>query len=358
VKLALNALALQLIQMSPADEPPEAGAPEPGGRPEPPRSTRPDRGRQRSGAPETPAALSWQARPGWRGRALAAWIQFDVVDLPWLQMAYEGRRRDGLTCVKLSRSRHVLRVRRPERFGARDPRGVYVKRYLINTPRRRLGNLLSGGKARREFRLGWRLIQRGLRTARPLAYVIADPMRILDRQAPPGFARAASFLVTEEVLNDGTIYEWACRGDAAGCEGFYPALARYIAAMHQRGFYHDDLSGKNICVASGEELRAWLAADRGAATAAANGLLSKFILFDVDHGRLFREGKVPFRLRMRNVFQILRSLRHFDMKTRAARRQFVEDYLEAAGLSTARRRRAAEKSINRFARARLGHELV
>lgn len=290
----------------------------------------------------------WQGRPGWRGWALEAFRDFDFMALPWLDLTGAGMGDDDARCVKISRSRHVLRVGNPVPFGAREARPVYVKRYLINTPRRRLGNLLSGGKARREFRLGHELIARGLRTPLPLAYVVGHPGRILRGTADQGFVPAASFLLTLELTNQGSVREWAEDGRTNQWPLFYPSLTQFMALMHARGVYHDDFSAKNACVAEGADF-----SDQGGPEAA----LDRFAIYDVDHGRSYRGRPVPTRLRMVNLYQMIHSLDDSDMASMSRRRQFVVQYLAASGMRPARDLGPVLRKLNRIGRRKTGRDL-
>ena len=144
----------------------------------------------------TSSIVEWQGRPGWQGQAYEPWRDFDFMGLPWLDLIRPRRRRDGTVCIKISRSRHVLRVGHPEGHGSSHTAPVYAKRYLINSSRRRFGNSLTGGKASREFRIGTKLIRLGFQTPWPLAYATATRHRIFGPPAERGFTPAASFLLT------------------------------------------------------------------------------------------------------------------------------------------------------------------
>lgn len=293
--------------------------------------------------------VPWEGAPGWRGKAVPDFRQFSFTGLPWIELRSKGLHQGGIRCIKASRSRHVLRIENPAQFGAGVQTPVYAKRYLINTLRRRWGNLLSGGKAAREFHLGRRLIQIGLPTPEPLAYVMARPGRIFRPPAPLGYAAAASFLLTREKPHQGTLYDWAHSGRTAAHPLFYPLFAAFLAEMHRRGFYHDDCSGHNFCVAPGADL------DRTPDLPEA--ILDRFIIFDIDHGHYYFGGVSP-RLRAANLFQVIRSLRSLDMASIDARWLFLESYLEAAGLDPLRYRSRFARWINRLARHKINKPLL
>ncbi len=297
---------------------------------------------------EVQRLVPWQGRPGWRGWALEAFRDFDFMALPWLDLTRAGMVEDDVQCVKISRSRHVLRVGNPVPFGACGKRPVYVKRYLINTPRRRLGNLLSGGKARREFRLGHELIAHGLRTPLPLAYVVGHRNRILRGTADQGFVPAASFLLTLELSNRGSVREWAEDGRTKQWSHFYPSLTQFMALMHARGVYHDDFSAKNVCVAEGADF---------SAQGGPESVLDRFAIYDIDHGRSYRGRPAPLRLRMVNLYQMIHSLDDTDMSSMNQRRQFVVQYLVASGMRPARDLGLVLRKLNRVSRRKAGRDL-
>lgn len=301
--------------------------------------------------------LRWQGRPGWRGLAVAAFQRFEFTSLPWPEFERVGYSRDGILCVKKSRSRHVLRVARPAEFGADavlwTDHAVFAKRYLINTARRRFGNLLSGGKARREFLLGWRLLALGFETPRPLAYIVAGPGRIFDPPAMRGFSAASSFLLTQELVNAGSVRDWVTDGRAAA-GNFYRALAAFLARMHAAGFYHDDCGADNLCVAPGASFAPDPAAEPPAETPSAE---ARFMIMDIDHGKIYRRG-VPHRRRMLNLFQIIRSLRQIGMQDAASRTRFVIDYMLAAGMPVEKALAQNIQRINRIAKRKIKEPLI
>ena len=97
--------------------------------------------------------VNWSGAPGWEGSAHPDYRNFAFTDLPWTKFT-DPRLEGGsspIKCVKISRSRQVLRIEFSSDFGANANEPVFAKRYLINSLRRRVGNLLSGGKARREY---------------------------------------------------------------------------------------------------------------------------------------------------------------------------------------------------------------
>lgn len=281
----------------------------------------------------------WSGPAGWRGQAVDQCRSFDFFALPWDFPWKTLRRRNRITpdglirCVKCSGGRYVLRVENPRAFGADLDRAVYAKCYSIDTCRQRVGNIFSGGKARREYRLGWALLERGFLTPIPLAWALAGPLKLLT--AP----NAANFLLTLELENQGTLPFWAENGQADQTPGFYTALAGFIAAMHRAAFYHDDCLAKNFAIAPGADF-------------ATKNILSLFQIFDIDHGRIYTK-ELPFGPRAYNLYQMISSLRKSSICDRATRLTFLREYMAAAGLKPAFYEEPLIRSIDRLAKRKL-----
>lgn len=286
---------------------------------------------------------AWNGPPGWRGRAVGACGNFDFFALPW-ELPWKTLRRrlratpDGsIRCVKCSGGRNVLRIENPREFGADLDRPVYAKCYAIDTWRQRVGNIFSGGKARREYRLGWTLIGRGLLTPVPLAWALAGPRHLL------GPEPSANYLLSLELENQGTLSFWAEKGRAAEIPNFYPCLARFLAAMHAAGFYHDDCLSKNFAISPGADF-------------AAQDMLDLFQIFDIDHGRIYARG-VPLRARAYNLYQLIASLRQSGLPDPERRLRFVRDYMAAAGIAPGGEKTLI-RQIDRFAGRKLNSILL
>jgi hypothetical protein len=300
--------------------------------------------------PESPEGdVSWDGVPGWIGSAHPMYRHFALSELPWADYTNTRQNGNSIQCVKLSRSRQVLRIESSSDFGAETGEPVYAKRYLINTTRRKIGNLLSGGKARREYELGHRLIQLGFLTPVPLSWAIALPQRIIEPQnQPPGYAQAASFLLTRALDHAGDLFHWARQGTAEASPFFFPSFAVFLARMHEIGFYHDDCSGRNIFVASGAKFDA---------VPPPENLLKTFAVLDVDHGRLYPRA-IPLHRRAVNLYQLLRSLRKAGLKSNTVRMQFLKDYIRYSGLDPEIHTRKLRGMINRIAHRKLGEKLI
>ncbi|MEN6626512.1 MAG: lipopolysaccharide kinase InaA family protein [Candidatus Sumerlaeia bacterium] len=278
---------------------------------------------------------AWAGPQGWRGRAVNGCRSFDFFALPWSTLRKRRRTtEDGLIrCIKCSGGRHVFRVEQPRLFGAGVDRPVYAKRYTIDNWLKRVGNLFSGGKARREYELGWALLERGLTTPIPLAWALPSPPRLLTP------AITSNFLLTLELENQGTLPVWAEKGQADRVPGFYTILARFLAAMHLAGFYHDDCLAKNFSISPGADF-------------ANDDVLSLFQIFDIDHGRIHENG-LPFGPRSYNLYQMISSLRKSGLPDRERRVQFLRDYMAAAGLDPRANEAPLIRAIDRFAERKL-----
>ncbi|MCE5229979.1 lipopolysaccharide kinase InaA family protein [bacterium] len=282
---------------------------------------------------------AWTGTGGWHGRAVSACRRFDFFALPWQTLRKRKRMtEDGtIRCIKCSGGRHVLRIEQPRRFGADLDRPLYAKCYSIDTWRQRIGNLFSGGKARREYRLGWALIERGLSTPVPLAWALAGPARLL------GARPASNFLLSLELKNQGTLSFWAEKGPADRIPDFYAVLAKFMAAMHAAGFYHDDCLSKNFSISPDADF-------------SSGDVLKMFQIFDIDHGRIYAGG-VPLGPRVANLFQMIASLRDSGLPDRQRRHKFLRDYMAAAGIHFNDEKKVAGR-IDQIARRKLNQALM
>jgi len=114
-----------------------------------------------------PGIVPWKGPEGWQGEALPEYRSFDFADIPWVALRQEGRKIGDFECVKSSNSRRVLR-HTPETGPT-----LFIKRYLANTLRRRIGVRVLGTRADREFHLGHHLLRTGIATPDPRGPLIA-----------------------------------------------------------------------------------------------------------------------------------------------------------------------------------------
>lgn len=256
-----------------------------------------------------PGIVAWTGLQGWQGEALPEYRNFDFADIPWIALRREGRRIGDFECVKSSNSRRVLR------YTPESGPPLYVKRYLVNNWRRRIGVRILGTRAGREFHLGHQLLRAGIATPDPLAWAAhAGVFRIPYRNRHVAIP-TASYLLTLEWPNQGSVREWL-EANPQREPGFIRGLAAFLAAAHDQGFYHDDCAADHVLVASPENQPEPSA-------------LSRFAFIDVDNGRM-RASSLSARLRFVNLFQILRSI-SFTIFNEEERREFLAGYLASAG---------------------------
>jgi hypothetical protein len=258
-----------------------------------------------------------------RGVCLDGFEGFDLAAIPWDEIKVRPDLAHQL--AKTSRTRRVVRVEfAPPRAGAR---GFFVKRVLIRSWRKRLGCLVAASKAKQEWEAGFRLLSLGFATPRPV--IFAEHWR--------GPWLAANYIATEEIRGAVALRHEIerVRGDGQGRRRLFEQLAHWLWGAHRSGFYHDDCSTQHIFVARPPDG----AAERGerrdptvkegsAGVAPAEGE-RLFWFIDLDNCRFY--GKpIPWRRRVKNLFQLLRSIPP-RWATRTDRLRFIRAYLEAAG---------------------------
>lgn len=286
---------------------------------------------------------------GSKGESVANGGVFQFEALPWLDLRKPGDRSGEVECVKASHSRRVFLCPEGAAFGSYlgEPSGrlagrrIYVKRYLINKIRRRIGTLLSGPKAEREFRLGRRLLAAGLPVPEPLAFAYhAAPFPVSGSGALP----PASYLASLEWPNQGSVKELLTRSPAESAR-LASDLAAFLARAHLAGFYHDDCAADHILAAPDE------ATDFGTKASA-----SRFAFIDLDGARLFR-GPLDWRRRSLNLFQILRSI-NFQALDAERREKFLEAYLASEGDPSRPSLAHLMERIDAIARRKIGRSVL
>ena len=140
--------------------------------------------------------------------------------------------------VKASRSRKVVKLAAGH-FAA--PVEVYVKRYNF---RNWYGRLLRAGRKTRaceEFDLGWRLLSKGIKTPRPVWLAEAK-----------GAFSQFSMLATEALPEaESAVERWTrCLFEKQQRE-LLTALGRFVAQIHDAGFYHDDFKAGHLLIFHG-----------------------------------------------------------------------------------------------------------
>ena len=264
-----------------------------------------------------------------RGVCLEGYQGLDLVAIPWDQLRHRSDPNHEL--AKASRTRRVVRLEyAPD---GQAPRGVYVKRVLVRSWRKRLGCLFVPSKARHEWRAGHRLQALGFATPQPVLFA--------ERWA--GLWLRANYLATEE-LDGAASLRQALEGAATRDERrvLLGGLARWLWEVHAQGFYHDDCSTQHVFVGAPAEpgrngVVGW-AVSLSTSTAEAAGVgqesrqpnrLSHFWFIDLDNCR-FHWRAVPWHRRVKNLFQLLRSIPPRGAG-RTDRLFFLQTYLAAAG---------------------------
>ncbi len=252
-----------------------------------------------------------------RGFCVPEYRSFDLTVIPWNDLRTRSDSRYHL--MKASRTRCVVRLTyAPE---GRPTQMVYAKRVLVRDLRKRLGSLFTPSKAKHEWHAAHRLFALGIETARP---VVCAELRA-------GPWHYANFLVTEELANARPLAKDL--QELAGGEARVRRLvqlAGWLWTVHRRGFYHDDCSAQHVFV------RTNLSAG------------PTFAFIDLDNCR-FHRATVPWPRRVKNLFQLLRSL-PVSSASRAERERFVRAYLDASG--EIKRYEAAVAALHRLARAK------
>jgi tRNA A-37 threonylcarbamoyl transferase component Bud32 len=278
---------------------------------------------------------------GWQGEAMPGHEDFNFAEIPWVPVRQEGRMIDGVECVKASNSRRVLRIDRgrPE---DQPPPVFYVKRYLANTWRRRVGLWLVGIRACREFHLGHALLKAGISTPTPLAWAAHLKTFRASYQSKDFAVPPASYLLTLEWPNQGSVRDWLVNHPNRD-KTFIDGLARFLAETHNLGFYHDDCTAEHVLVAPEEDQPDPVAP-------------SKFALIDVDNGRM-KGAALKQRPRIANLFQMLRSI-PIELLDQPERVEFVRAYLGCSEPTLKLETNACVELIERMARRKVGRSVM
>jgi tRNA A-37 threonylcarbamoyl transferase component Bud32 len=183
---------------------------------------------------------------------------------------------------------------------------VAYKRCRTRTWFKSLAALFRPSRARVAWLRGHAVLQRGIRTARPLA-VVTPRGRPLPR---------ASYLVTEWIGQGLSLHAWAaqlfqqpaaqrrCRADQTA-----EALGRTLGTMHAEGLAHRDLKGSNLLLIPG--------------VAAV-----EVCLIDLEGLRI--RPAVDFQTRCRDLARLAASVEAHPWVTRSQRLRFLRAYLAAS----------------------------
>jgi tRNA A-37 threonylcarbamoyl transferase component Bud32 len=187
--------------------------------------------RMTSGSPR-PLRLAgtvWQVQPGWEH------VLFDQHGLRLAQWLAAGE----ASPVKEGAGRVVYRVDLAETQ-------LYLKCYRLRGLRATSRTLLLRSPARREHRAACELIQRSVPTSVPLAW---GERRTLGLASEHFFVtQAISGAITLADYVDNVLPRLAPQQQCRARREIPVALARFCAALHQAGIYHDDLHLGNILI--------------------------------------------------------------------------------------------------------------
>jgi hypothetical protein len=170
---------------------------------------------------------------GFRIRALAPFKRFRGLDIPW---EHPDELEDSSErIVKTSRSRNVVKLSAGN-FGA--PVEVYVKRYHLRTLLRRLLRAARKTRAREEFELGWKLMEKGIRTPRPV-WLAEERARVAK----------FSLLATEALpFAESALDRWQRCETEDERHDLLSALGQFVGQVHDAGFYHDDCKAGHLLI--------------------------------------------------------------------------------------------------------------
>lgn len=188
-----------------------------------------------------PQILPYQDRddPTIRGEAVAGYGHLSLSKMPW--QLRDGESEGAFDCVKSSHTRRVLTFEETT-FGE-APLRLFAKRNRSRNWRKGLGYRFRGSKARREWKIGWEILRRGIITGRPVVWA----------QRISGGLIRESYLITESIRADATLIDHLkSLPDEKSRASLMPALAAFVHSLHDVGFYHDDLSSEHIWVARGD----------------------------------------------------------------------------------------------------------
>ncbi|MBP8303437.1 MAG: hypothetical protein KBE04_04845 [Phycisphaerae bacterium] len=135
--------------------------------------------------------------------------------------------------------------RRSAVVGVRQDGRLYAaKLFYDQRARTRLRVRLGLAKARRAYRNGLRLAERGIPCPRTLGYVEQRPGRL-------------PLLVMELLADAAQLDHWIDRRGVT--RPLVEAVARFVRHLHDQGIFHRDLSPRNLMVGpSGQTFRVWL----------------------------------------------------------------------------------------------------
>lgn len=234
-----------------------------------------------------------------RGQAYAPFASLRIESLPWDTL--RQRPVEGFRLEKASHTRRVISFV----YGAEGeaplerPVRLYAKRAQIRGWRKVLGSLFRASKAKREFKLGLGMLERGIPTPVPVFYA--------ERRAR-GFLRE-SFVVTLE-LEGAVPFCEAIKAFAPSPQRqeVYRTLGLFVGKALAQGFQHVDCEAEHIFV------------EGDLSSPDADG---RMYFIDVDGGRL---DALPTEAARRKIaFQVFRSLSQ-EALDRPDKKAFLETF--------------------------------
>lgn len=200
------------------------------------------------------------------------------------------------TLVKSSRSRTVFNVLLPQKNS--EDRKIFIKKYKVKNKLKGFSNLFAPSKAWREMYLMRKLIDSGIPTTKPLLVVEKRHNSMLKE----------SYLVTEEVQNSQNFLSFI-KQNFLQKEKKEPLLklAKFVSWIHNKGFFHADLTLKNILVHSN------------------NGGDKSLLIIDIDNA-IFTKRKISIWKRAENLLQLSRFMNNENSFTEEDRKFFLHNY--------------------------------
>lgn len=185
--------------------------------------------RRPSGPPEWHSAKL----DGYKIRCLSPFRRFRGIEIPWDDAKSLAVSTEQV--VKASRSRKVVKLAAGQ-FGA--PLEVYVKRYNFKSWYGPYLRAMRKSRAREEFDLGWKLMDLGIRTPRPVWLAEAR-----------GALSPYSLIATEAIPeSDNAVERWRRLETEQERVDLLVATAHFLLTMHEKAFFHDDCKATHVLV--------------------------------------------------------------------------------------------------------------
>lgn len=200
----------------------------------------------------------------------------------------------------------------------RDSIGLYVKQSRIRGIGKRLGRFFQKTKSRQEWDLGRALLDKNIPTAEPVIWCEGK----LDDE------EYSSYLVLSEIENTTDFRKFLeMISDKNQINSSLYMCLDLISSLHKIGFYHDDLSAKNVLIKS------------SGLQGAENLTKRQFYIIDLDGGKFFSTfSRIK---KLLNLYHFLKSL-PLKINSRRKRLRLFCYYLmkyEGIGLSQKNRSR-------------------